>query len=313
MAGPLPPGLGGGALAGRRLRRVAAAAAALVAVITSPAAAQEGRMDASGPYLRPTAWVGRSVEDRPIPVYRRGRAGTADAVLVVGCIHGTERAGIPIANRLLQVGALAHSTLWVLPDLNPDGAAANTRPNLDGVDLNRNFPFAYQYLGSDGDAEYAGTGVLSEPEARFVHALIERIRPAVTIWFHQPFGVVDLSGGDPAIERRYSRLSGLPLRLLTRYHGSAASWQDHALRGTTAFVVELPAGDPTPAEIERHVQAVRTLALEVAQARTAAIARTAVRTAIEGACRIGVATGGPGLDACAALPPTPVREGPGTR
>jgi protein MpaA len=300
-------------MARRRLTWPAAVLAALVTTGTTAAFAQEARMDASGPYLRATPWVGRSVEDRPIPVYLRGRADTGDAVLVVGCIHGTERAGIAVADRLLQLGALPQSTLWVVPNLNPDGAAANTRPNLDGVDLNRNFPFSYRFEGAPGDAEFSGSGPLSEPEARFAHSLIERVRPAVTIWFHQPFGVVDLSGGDPAIERRYSQLSGLPLRRLTRFHGSVASWQDHALGGSTAFVVELPPGIPSQAEVARHAQAVRTLALEVAQARTAAIARVAVHTAIEGACRIGVATGGPGLDACAALPPTPVREGPGTR
>ena len=300
-------------MAGRRLTRGAALLVALATTSTTAAVAQESRLDASGPYLRATPTVGRSVEDRPIPVHLLGRAGTGDAVLVVGCIHGSERAGIAVARRLMQLGALPHSTLWVVPDLNPDGAAADTRLNLDGVDLNRNFPYAYRTLGAVGEVEYAGGGPLSEPESRYAHALIERVRPAVTIWFHQPIGVVDLSGGDPAIERRYARLSGLPLRRLIRYPGSAAGWQNHALPGTTAFVVELPPGTPSTAEVARQAWAVRTLASEVATARTAALARAAVHQAIQGACQIGVATGGPGLDACAALPPTPVRAGPGTR
>jgi protein MpaA len=62
----------------------------------------------------------------------------------------------------------------------------------------------------------------------------------VTVWFHQPVGVVDESGGSLHIEARFARLTGEPLRRLTRYPGSAASWQNASFPGSTAFVVELP-------------------------------------------------------------------------
>jgi protein MpaA len=52
--------------------------------------------------------------------------------------------------------------------------------------------------------------------------------------------LVDESGGDVRVERRYARLADLPLRRLVRYPGSAAGWQNHRLPGSTAFVVELP-------------------------------------------------------------------------
>jgi protein MpaA len=82
----------------------------------------------------------------------------------------------------------------------------------------------------------------------------------VTIWFHQPLGVVDESGGSIAVERRFARTARLPLRRLTRYPGSAASWQDTRMPGTTAFVVELPSGRPSPAAVTRYMQAVRDVA-----------------------------------------------------
>lgn len=41
--------------------------------------------------------------------------------------------------------------LWVLDDLNPDGAAADTRQNAHGVDLNRNFPYGWRSIGQPGD------------------------------------------------------------------------------------------------------------------------------------------------------------------
>jgi protein MpaA len=130
--------------------------------------------------------------------------------------------------------------LWVIEDLNPDGVAAGTRQNANGVDLNRNFPWRWEHLGHRGDRQYSGPGPLSEPESRIARALILKLRPVVSIWFHQPLGLVDESGGDVRVERRYARLVGLPLQRLVRYPGSAAGWQNHRLPGSTAFVVELP-------------------------------------------------------------------------
>src|SRR2546421_3370489 len=74
--------------------------------------------------------------------------------------------------------------------------------------------------------------------------LILRLRPRVTIWFHQPFGVVDESGGSLAVEREFASLIGLPLRRLQRFPGGATYWENAHLPGTTAFVVEFPPGAP---------------------------------------------------------------------
>jgi protein MpaA len=114
--------------------------------------------------------------------------------------------------------------------------------NGRGVDLNRNFPWRWRRLFRRGDPQYGGPRALSEPESRAAARLIERVRPRVSIWFHQPLALVDRSGGSAGVERRFSRLAGLPLRRLTRYPGSAVGWEDHMLRDSTAFVVELPPG-----------------------------------------------------------------------
>src|SRR5438270_2900790 len=84
--------------------------------------------------------IGHSVQGRPIDAYQLGQAGSARPILVVGCIHGNEPAGIAIASRLLHAKPPPGSSLWVVPELNPDGVRAHTRQNADGVDLNRNFP-----------------------------------------------------------------------------------------------------------------------------------------------------------------------------
>jgi protein MpaA len=124
--------------------------------------------------------------------------------------------------------------------VNPDGVARGSRQNARGVDLNRNFPYRWQPIGRPGDQQYSGTGPLSEPESRAMAALVKRVRPTVTVWFHQPVGLIDESGGVVAVERRFADLAGLPLRRMQRYPGSATSWQNTTWPGTSSFVVELP-------------------------------------------------------------------------
>ena len=178
-------------------------------------------------------------------------------VLVVGCIHGDECAGVRIAKRLRIGRPRPFLDLWILPSLNPDGRAAHTRQNARGVDLNRNFPYRWR-RGARG-RYYPGRRPASERETRIAMRLIEWIEPDITIWFHQPLALVDASG-DVTIERRYARLVGLPLVRLGRLHGTATSWQKHVLRGTEAFVVELPGGVIRPRRARRFANAVYRLA-----------------------------------------------------
>jgi protein MpaA len=206
--------------------------------------------------------IGHSVLGRPLVATARGGPETLTRVLVIGCVHGDETAGIRVARRLLAGSPPRRAALWIVPSLNPDGVAAGTRGNARGVDLNRNFPFAWQRLTG---LEYSGPRPLSEPESRAAWGLIRRKKPDITIWIHQPFGLVDRSGGAMAIERRYAELVGLPLVRLRRYPGSASSWQNHALPKSSAFVVELPAVASSDL-IRRAAGAVTTLASEYASA-----------------------------------------------
>lgn len=184
--------------------------------------------------------LGRSVRGRPIEVVVRGDPDSPRRDLVVGCIHGNELAGIAIARLLASSAAPRETALLIVLDANPDGVAAGTRTNAHGVDLNRNFPWRWR-REPPGGAHYTGPRPLSEPESRLLARLIERVRPTVTIWFHQALRVVDESGGNVTLERRYATLVGLPLRRLPRYPGGATDWQNARFPHTTAFVVELPA------------------------------------------------------------------------
>jgi protein MpaA len=201
--------------------------------------------------------IGRSAEGRPIRVVAVGDRNAATKVLVVGCIHGNEGAGIPIALRLERMRPPKGVQFWIVPDLNPDGHAAGTRQNVDGVDLNRNWPVGWRRRR--GGLFDSGPRPLSEPETRAAARLILRIRPDVSIWYHQHLRLVDEAGGEVFIERRYAQLVGLPARRLPLLPGTAVRWENARIRGSTAFVVELPAEKLAPSAVTRYARAVRTI------------------------------------------------------
>src|SRR5207245_11399139 len=105
---------------------------------------------------------------RRITAIERGDPDRPRRALLVRCIHGSEPAGSAIARALATIAIPPEVDLWVVPDLNPDGVAARTRGNANGVDLNRNFPYRWKPIGPRGSLHYAGPRPLSEPESRLL-------------------------------------------------------------------------------------------------------------------------------------------------
>jgi hypothetical protein len=206
---------------------------------------------AAAPVAHKTEVIGHSVQGRPIAVTRVGDPNAPRKVLVVGSVHGNEPAGIGIVDDLEHATPEPDTQLLLVKDLNPDGHAHDARTNAHGVDLNRNSP-----------EHWAGAGKRpwSEPETRAIRDLILRERPTVTIYYHQPFGLVDVpEGGHPQLARRYAELTGLPLRRIARRPGSLSRWQNVRIKPGSAMVVEL-AGGPLPRPLRlRHVAAVLSL------------------------------------------------------
>jgi len=126
-------------------------------------------------------WViGRSVQNRDINAITIGSGSRY--VIIDGCIHGNEKTTAFACLRLaeLLIEYYRSSSSWhtkltqykviIIPVLNPDGYAANTRENANGVDLNRNFP-------------PAGSG--SEPETKALIALMGDYTPTIYINMHE--------------------------------------------------------------------------------------------------------------------------------
>jgi protein MpaA len=206
--------------------------------------------------------IGHSVDGRAIRPVVLGDPAAAHRVLVVGCIHGNEPAGLAITRRLIAAGAPTGTEIVVVPSVNPDGCARGTRGNAHGVDLNRNFPSNWSAIGHPGSFQYSGPHALSEPESRYSVALIEQLQPQVTIWFHQPQGIVRAWGQSMATARRFAALARYPYRSIRWPYGTAANWQNHRFPGTAAFVAELPPGRVPSARIGAWVRAIREIAVE---------------------------------------------------
>jgi protein MpaA len=210
----------------------------------------------------PQEWhglLGNSQRGHPIRVHRLGDFSSPRKVLVVGCIHGDECEGIDITRRLVDGAAPARLDLWIVHNLNPDGKRLGVRQNGRGVDLNRNFGSEWIPIGRRWDPEYSGPRPWSERETRLARKLVRRVRPDVTIWYHQPQALVRAWGGSVRTARRYARLARVPYGSIRWPHGTAPNWQNHRFSGTASFVVELPAGRLRPEAAVRHARAVRAL------------------------------------------------------
>jgi murein peptide amidase A len=205
--------------------------------------------------------IGHSVQGRPIRATEIGAPNAPHTVLVVGVIHGNEGAGLAVIDRLLRMTPPRGVDVWVVKLMNPDGYYANTRQNARGVDLNRNFPWKWHHAGSPWGVYYSGPSAASEPETRTAIRFIRDIRPEITIWYHQHEDEVIEAGGRIDIQRRYARLVHMHFeRHYPWAPGRATNWENHRVRPSTAFAVELPAGRLSAATARQHARAVLNVA-----------------------------------------------------
>lgn len=204
--------------------------------------------------------LGRSELGAPIRAYRAGEPTHWRKVLVVGCIHGNECAGAAVVHALRRTRA--NADLWLVPNVNPDGRRRLVRVNGRGVDLNRNFPSEWRRRGRPGHPEHSGPRPWSERETRIVRRLVQRVRPDVTIWYHQPQNVVRAWGASIPEARRFARVARERFRAIRWPNGSASNWQNHRFPGTASFVVELSPGPLSAAAVRRHARAIVRLAQE---------------------------------------------------
>lgn len=182
---------------------------------------------------------GRSVQGRTIAATALGSGGTC--VMFIGGIHGNEKAGVPLCEKLeaylkANPELLIGLKVVIIPNANPDGIAANTRGNANGVDINRNFA-----TGNYSATATHGSTAMSQPEARYLRGLIDRHRPARIITLHQPLSCIDYDGPGLDLAKAISGATGLPVKKLGARPGSLGSYAGVENKIPT-ITVEFPAG-----------------------------------------------------------------------
>jgi protein MpaA len=206
-----------------------------------------------------TRVIGKSVQRRDITAYRLGTPG-GRAVLLIGVIHGNEAKGSEITQLIRTKPIPPGIDLWVIDSMNPDGQAANTRENANGVDLNRNVSYKWNYIPKSSDnGQYSGEAPADQPETQALESFIQTIQPMITIFWHQDANRVSPGGARPEIPEKYAAIVGLSTAstpCTAGCTGTATQYVNHAVKGGTAFIVELPGNDAvTPAMVEQHAEA----------------------------------------------------------
>ncbi|HPU13091.1 MAG TPA: DUF2817 domain-containing protein [Aeromicrobium sp.] len=189
--------------------------------------------------------IGKSVKGRPIVAYFRGDPSAKHVVLVLGQMHGDERAGPRTARHIIEnLRPSAGTGLWVISTMNPDGFAKGTRTNARGVDLNRNWPTSGWKRGVKGSRTYGGSRRASEPETRALIRFLELYRPDYIASIHQPLNGIGKSGKDVRFEKRLAANLGLKRKTFSVGKGNKVaptmtSWYNHRLgRSGTAITIE---------------------------------------------------------------------------
>ena len=218
--------------------------------------------------------IGYSVEGRSINAYIFGSG--SQTILYTGSIHGNELSAKYLMNAWideleLNAGNIpANKTLIVIPSLNPDGNAANTRNNADNVDLNRNFPVSdwQTDIYSPTNQLIPGGGgptPLSEPESQAIAAYTLQLMPKLTMSFHSSAGyaIGNQYGDSAALANTYAQLAGYsdmtgdPDAFSYPITGTYDDWMREEC-GLTSVLVELSSN--TSSQFDRNKDALWTMA-----------------------------------------------------
>ena len=152
--------------------------------------------------------------------------------LVIAAIHGDESPAVVVGKRLLEYlrdhpEAAAGHSVGVMPLANPDGVAAHTRTNANGVDVNRNFP-ASNWRPTRPGRNSTGPSPASEPETRAVMQAVATLRPDRVVSIHSPLRCNNHDGPPAALAlaQRMASYNGYPVQASVGYAtpGSFGTW-----------------------------------------------------------------------------------------
>jgi Predicted carboxypeptidase len=224
-------------MSGQRLRRSVLAVTLGLGLVCGASPLVVSAAAATGPNEE-TFTIGMSVNGRPITVVHRSYPGARTKVLIIGSIHGDERAGLRVITDLLDRKLPHNVDLYLMRTANPDGVHADRRTNAHHVDLNRNFPYKWRSINK-GTNTWSGPAKLSEPESQALKKFVKKLNPALIVTFHQPlFGVGANTKAMPVVNAIAKGIH-LPVRSFSctsACYGSFTSWVNHRTDGVAVTV-----------------------------------------------------------------------------
>ncbi len=181
-------------------------------------------------------------------------------------IHGNENNGCEIADHVMKqllqnygvdplVTYLVNEReIWLIPMSNPDGLVSRSRYNDHGIDMNRDYGYAFD--------EGAGGGAVpfQETEVQAFYHLAEEYPMAAWSQYHsgtelamQPWGYTTLATMDSIIHayemNRYGTICNYPsgqiARVLYSVNGGSTDWY-YGARGALGYAIEVCDGQPSP-------------------------------------------------------------------
>ena len=127
-------------------------------------------------------------------------------ILIIGVFHGDEPQGEYFINSYIKSNSkVGKNALYFIPRLNFN----NVRQNLNGVDLNRNFPTKNWVLGDKNDY-FGGYKPNSEVETQFLTKLIHDNNFDAIITIHAPYKTVNYDGPAENLANEISNIVGYP-------------------------------------------------------------------------------------------------------
>ena len=132
-----------------------------------------------------------------IQIYKKNNTNYEKTILVIGVVHGDEPQGEFLINEFLNRHDDTYfengkNRIFFIPRLNSN----NSRKNINGVDLNRNFP-TKNWIKSDEKSDYfGGFEPNSEEETKTVVELMSEFKFDAIITIHAPFRIVNYDSGD---------------------------------------------------------------------------------------------------------------------
>jgi hypothetical protein len=257
----------------------------MAATITpQPSSSQQ---DLGSSVLRERTSIGRSVQGRDLSLLAWG-SGNDVAIVVVGNIQGDQSLTRSLVHAIDgQYQEYSDSfprpvALYLIPSINPDGAAVDSRYNAQGVDLNRNWDTrdwtskASTPDYPDGKVGLGGTQPFSEPETRALRTFLLDLKSRTDRLYviilhssvHRSTGeVYPASDRSLGIARTYADTAGYNVQYSWDQYvtsGEAITWCDE--QDILALDIVVPARDfsaitaGNPSLVEITLQALRSLA-----------------------------------------------------